>query len=278
MRTLLAVNTKQGLNLKQPSAKPMAVLCVPVCLLMLGLTACMGKEKVVWQDDKELVLQSLKSVSDTQRQLHEHSELVDKRLFELEKTITQQLATIDAMKASIEAQSRQNTSIEKEQAAVVKKALKKVVLAKKLDKIDSNIKQAVIKSKVDYQPAEKNDYTAAYLALKSGRYDEATASFKTFLGIYPNGEYADQAYYWLGESLLANGKFLAASEKFQTLTKNYPKSSKYQAGLLKLGVAYEQVKRLGDAKAVFQRLIEEAPTSKPAKDAKAHLSALTSKK
>ncbi|MDQ6955516.1 MAG: tol-pal system protein YbgF [Mariprofundaceae bacterium] len=270
--------------MKQPSVFPMAVFCVPVCLLILGLTGCAGKETAAWQDDKTLVLQSLKNVSDTQRQLHEHSELFDKRLFELEKTVAQQLSAIDAMKATLEAQSKQQEHVEKEakQAAVVQKAIKRSALVKKLDKIDSDIKQAVITTKrikkAAYQPAEKNDYTAAYLALKSGRYDEAIVSFQTFLGAYPNGEYADQAYYWLGESLLANSKFLAASESFQILAKQYPKSSKYQIGLLKLGITYEQLKRIGDAKAVWQRLIEEAPQSKSAKDAKLRLSGPQSKK
>jgi len=276
MRTLLAVKTLQVLNTKQPLVSPMAVFFVPMCLLLM-LSGCAGKEEAIgWQQDKDVVYKSLEQLDGTQRKLTRRLDLSDKRLLELEKKLANQQTAIDAMMATIKAsKSGKHTHAASKKRHVSKKSkAKKAALTSKLDKIDSEIKQAVIQSKEDYKPAEKNDYTAAYLALKSGRYDEAIASFKTFLNVYPSGEYADQAYYWLGESLLAKGENAAAIEAFNTLTKNYQKSSKYQAGLLKLAIAYQQVKRIGDAKAVLQRLIDEYPDSKAAERARTRLSAL----
>jgi len=194
----------------------------------------------------------------------------------LEKTVAKQQAEISAMMASIKAQKiEKHAKLKAKRKTTSKKQqTRKAILTTKIDKIDSDIQQVVIQSKTDYKPAEKNDYTAAYLALKSGRYDEAIGLFQTFLNVYPSGEYADQAYYWLGESLLAKGEFLPAVEAFNTLTQTYAKSSKYQAGLLKLGIAYQQANRLGDAKAVLQRLINEDPDSKAAEHARSRLSAL----
>jgi len=276
MRTLLAVKPLQVSNTKQPSVSPMAVFFVPMCLLLIGLSGCAGKEGSAWQADKDFVFHSLEHTNDMQTQLHQNLELSDTRLQALEKTVAKQQAEISAMMATIKAQKVEKHAKSKAKKKVVskKKNARKTNLTKKIDKINSDIQQTVIQSKPDYKSAEKNNYTAAYLALKSGRYDEAIDLFQTFLNVYPSGEYADQAYYWLGESLLAKGEFLPAVEAFNTLTQSYPKSSKYQAGLLKLGIAYQQAKRLGDAKAVLQRLINEDPDSKAAEHARSRLSAL----
>lgn len=276
MRTLLAVKTLSVLNIKQPSVSPMAVFFVPMCLLLVGLSGCAVKEGSAWQADKDFVFHSLEHTNDMQTQLHQNLELSDKRLLALEKTVAKQQADISAMMATIKAQKIEKHARLKAKKKVTskKEKVRKAILTKKIDKLNSDIQQVVIQSKTDYKPAEKNDYTAAYLALKSGRYDEAIGLFQTFLNVYPSGEYADQAYYWLGESLLAKGDFLPAVEAFNTLTQTYAKSSKYQAGLLKLGIAYQQANRLGDAKAVLQRLINEDPDSKAAEHARSRLSAL----
>jgi len=277
MRTLSAVNPLSVLNIKQPLVSPMAVFFVPMTLLLLVLSGCAGKEEAIgWQNDKDFVYQSLEHMNEVQGKLSKGEKLSDKRLSELEKKLAKQQTAIDAMMASIKAQKRiqHGKSLSKKAFVSKKTKARKAALTSKIDKIDSDIKQAVIQSKEDYKPAEKNDYTAAYLALKSGRYDEAIASFQTFLNVYPSGEYADQAYYWLGESLLAKGEASAAVKAFNTLTQSYPKSSKYQAGLLKLAIAYQQTGRLGDTKAVLQRLIDEDPDSKAAERARSRLSAL----
>jgi len=258
----------------------MAVFFVPMILLLLALSGCAGKEEAIgWQNDKDFVYQSLEHMNEAQGKLAQSSTLSDKRLFELEKKVAKQQTAMDAMMATIKAQKSKKHSKSKSKKSFVSKKSKarKAALTSKIDKIDSDIQQAVSQSKPEYKPAEKNDYTAAYLALKSGRYDEAITSFQAFLNVYPSGEYTDQAYYWLGESLLAKGEAEPAIEAFNTLTQTYPKSSKYQAGLLKLAIAYQQDEHLGDAKAVLQRLIDEDPDSKAAERARSRLSALNKK-
>jgi len=276
MRTLLVVKPLKVLNFKQSSVSPVAVFFAPMCLL-LALAGCAGKDPdIAWQGDKGFVYQSLDHMNEAQGNLKKHSGLSDKRILALEKKVTKQQTEIKAMIATLKAKKsvvHDKLSVKKRLVSK-KKIAKKKVLTNKLDKINANIEKTIVQSKTDYKPAEKNDYTAAYLALKSGRYDEAIASFQTFLHVYPSGEYADQAYYWLGESLLAKGEASSAVKAFHSLTKKYPKSSKYQAGLLKLAVAYQQAARLGDAKAVLQRLIDEDPDSKAAERARSRLSAL----
>jgi TolA-binding protein len=48
--------------------------------------------------------------------------------------------------------------------------------------------------------AERKLYQAAFDLLKQRRYDDAIRAFQDQLARYPNGEYADNAIYWLGEA------------------------------------------------------------------------------
>jgi tol-pal system protein YbgF len=271
------------MNDKQSLEKPMAAFFVPVLIALLGLSGCAAKEDISWQQDKDLVLESLKGLQQNQTQSQEHVTLLDTRVMELEKTVAKQEATIAAMTATLASlkdnkAKKRNVRSSLGHKASRKSTRTKKALTKKIDHLQNQIQQTAIKNNVDVAAKEKESYTAAYLALKSGRYDEAANAFKVFLDTYPNGEYADQAYYWMGESLLAKGEFLASVPAFQSLIKNYPQSSKYQAGLLKLAIAYQEGGRIGDAKAVLQRLIREYPESKAAERARVRLSELNAGK
>ncbi|MDX8398348.1 MAG: tol-pal system protein YbgF [Mariprofundaceae bacterium] len=260
---------------------------MPILLVVLGLSSCAGKQEVSAGYDNDSLLQTLQKVDQQQQ----HSELqldqVEQRILDLEEQLTHQQTSLNAILATLEAhQTPQKSAVHvatpmMKAKPVIKKSVKdksvKNKLVKKLAKIQSSIKLTETKHKKlseNDKLAEKNRYTAAYLALKSGRYDEAATGFQSLLNTYPSGEYADQAYYWLGESLLAKGEANAAIKAFHHLAKNYSSSSKYKAGLLKLAIAYQQASRRGDAKAVLQRLIHEFPESRTAERARSRLESL----
>jgi len=120
--------------------------------------------------------------------------------------------------------------------------------------------------------AEKNAYTAAYLALKSGRFDEASKAFNKQLDSYPQGEYADQAWYWLGESHLAQqSQQENALHAFKYVADHYPESVKHASALLKLGQLSEMSGKKGAAVAYYSRLIKEHPESTLSEQARAAL-------
>ena len=274
------------LNVKQPSVSPMAAFLLPITLAGLLLSGCAGKEDVSWQQDKDLVSQSLQQVSENQAKSNDRSDLLDTRVRALEKTVAMQQSQLSALMASVENQQEKHRQLNekvgvKAPAKTVSRSPKNIALSKKLDKIESSIATASEEAKpalvIDQKAEEKSRYTSAYLALKSGKYSEASTDFKVLINSYPEGEYTDQAAYWLGESLMAQGKFSDAIETFTNLTQSFPQSNKYQAGLLKLAMAYQADNRIGDAKAVLKRLIHESPESKTAENARLKLSELDSK-
>jgi len=204
---------------------------------------------------------------------------LQKRMIELEQTQTTQTSIVDAQNASIQ-QLQTSTMHLESMAAKSKKSsrISKQKLVRKIDKIAKTISKPVISLPSQVGEEEKNSYTAAYLALKSGRYDKATQGFQHLLKKFPKGEYADQAWYWLGESYYAQHNIKQTIHAFETVAKHYPKSAKHAAALLKLGLAYQDAARVKNAKDTLQRLIREHPDSAAAEQARRQLQNMSKRK
>lgn len=105
--------------------------------------------------------------------------------------------------------------------------------------------------------SERDRYQASFGLARSGDYAGASKAFKSLLDDYPNGQYAPNANYWLGEIALVQGNVEEARTWFVALLDGYPNSSKVWDGRYKLGTVYHQ---LGDdAKA--KELLEQVAAS-----------------
>jgi tol-pal system protein YbgF len=87
------------------------------------------------------------------------------------------------------------------------------------------------------QPGEANAYGAAYALVQGRKFDQAIPAFQQFLQRYPDGEYAANAHYWLGELYLVKQPpdLEAARQSFALLLSQYPDNSKAPDALYKLG-------------------------------------------
>lgn len=84
---------------------------------------------------------------------------------------------------------------------------------------------------------ERVAYNVAFDALKAGRHADASELFISFLELYPEGVYAPNALYWLGESFYASAQYGRAREQFQSLLGRYPTHDKAAGALLKIGLS-----------------------------------------
>ena len=107
--------------------------------------------------------------------------------------------------------------------------------------------------------AEKNAYDAAFDALKSGRYAEASRLFGRFVEEYPNSEYADNAQYWLGESYYVTRNYRVALDAFQKLIGRFPNSAKAPDARLKIGLSYYSLQNWSAAETELKAVIEQYP-------------------
>jgi tol-pal system protein YbgF len=124
------------------------------------------------------------------------------------------------------------------------------------------------------QAGEQADYDTAFDALREGRYAESARRFSAFLEQYPQGELADNATYWLGESYYVTQNYQIALDTFRSLLANYPQSAKTQDAMLKVGYCLYELKQWGAAEAALNDVVARYPGSTVARLAQGRLRAL----
>jgi len=254
-------------------------------IVVIGLITggCAAKKKEpedAWLKDKNEVMHVLEQ---TQRNQIQQYMLLENKLLELEKLIEQ----------SEEKLARLETSIQELDANL--KKLETTVRLTSNEDIERNLENKIEKikaalNKIRQHPApppkprvtpakssgevKKDTYIVAYLALKSGDYKNATTLFEKFLSAYPNDEYADQGYYWLGVSYYSLHNLPKAAAAFSKVVEDYPEGSKHEAALLKLAQIYQDEGQTDKVRFYLERLLAEHPGSPEARIARERLDAL----
>ncbi|WP_100265299.1 tetratricopeptide repeat protein [Mariprofundus ferrinatatus] len=246
------------------------------------------KEKpgITWEQEKESVISSVEANRTAQQRADVAIEAnsarldeldaikVSKRLKDLEKVNRAQQAQIDALTARIAKIGRVRG------VAVTSAADNNIAPTHRTTPVKAPVAPpaaSATESVVDrgaQAEAEKNAYTAAYLALKSGRFEEASRGFNEQLDAFPDGEYADQAWYWLGEARLAQRADDNALHAFKYVVDHYQESVKHAAALLKLGQLAESAGQKITATGYYSRLLKEHPENALAEQAQAALNDL----
>ncbi|SMF60139.1 tol-pal system protein YbgF [Alteromonadaceae bacterium Bs31] len=107
--------------------------------------------------------------------------------------------------------------------------------------------------------SEIQHYRAAIdLVLKKQQYDEAVVELKEHLKRYPQGRYAANATYWLGEIYLLKDDLEQSRQWFVQLISDFPDDRKVPDGKFKLGKVYHLMGNEEQART----LLEEVAASK----------------
>ncbi|QDH71863.1 tol-pal system protein YbgF [Marilutibacter alkalisoli] len=121
---------------------------------------------------------------------------------------------------------------------------------------------------------ERGAYDTAFSALRAGEYAESTSLFQAFLQQHPDGSYAPNALYWLGESYYVTQNYPMAMTQFQALLDRYPTHDKAPGALLKLGLSQYGMERVDEAEKTLSTVSERYPGSDAARTAADRLSAI----
>jgi tol-pal system protein YbgF len=127
---------------------------------------------------------------------------------------------------------------------------------------------------VDAAGDEKRAYDDAFAALRDGRYAESARRFQGFLEQFPNGELADNASYWLGESYYVTQNYRIALDTFNGLLTRFPESAKAPDALLKVGYCHYELKEWEQAETVLTEVVRRYPEQTVGKLAQGRLRAL----
>ena len=108
-------------------------------------------------------------------------------------------------------------------------------------------------------PGEQSAYRRAYAQVKSGTYSEATVSFLSFLEQWPAGEYAANAWYWLGELHLAAAppQLAEAGQAFSQVLEKFSSHHKVPDAMFKLGKVRHLQGETEQAQAMLQEVVEK---------------------
>jgi tol-pal system protein YbgF len=116
----------------------------------------------------------------------------------------------------------------------------------------------------DFAAEEQSAYLKAFDHLKAGRYDGAIAGFKGMLDQWPQGNFADNAWYWLGESQYVKRQYKPALDSYTALIAQFPASPKVPDAIFKSGLAQLELKQTAEAKANWRRVMKDYPNSNAA--------------
>ncbi len=101
-------------------------------------------------------------------------------------------------------------------------------------------------------------YSKAMAALDRADYTRLRDNLTRFLQDYPQGDYADDANYWVAESYYAEGDLEQATLYFTQLIENYGDSEKREPALLKIAYIRLNKEQWEDARKILERLKNEA--------------------
>ncbi len=128
----------------------------------------------------------------------------------------------------------------------------------------------------DQEINDRDAYQAAISLLREGRYQQAAEKFEQFLGLYPESQFSDNAQYWYGETFYVTRKFPEALASFQKVVSVYPRSQKVPDALLKIGYCDYELGYWDAARAALTRVSNEYPDTTAAHLAKRRLEQMTS--
>lgn len=123
--------------------------------------------------------------------------------------------------------------------------------------------------------AEGQAYQNAFDLMMNKQAVPATQAFENFVNNYPQGKYAVNAHYWLGELYLQQKKIDQATTQFTTVVQKYPTDRKVPDALLRLALIHDMRGEHTQAKQQLQQIVQRYPDSTAAKLAKQRLQSMS---
>lgn len=117
--------------------------------------------------------------------------------------------------------------------------------------------------------SETQAYRQAYQLLRDREIEQAIEAFNGYLDEYPEGNFAGNSHYWLGEIYLLQEDLEQAEAWFSRLLEDFPDDRKKPDAQYKLGRVYHQQGKVTQAKQLLEEVASGA--SDPARLARQYL-------
>jgi tol-pal system protein YbgF len=124
-------------------------------------------------------------------------------------------------------------------------------------------------------PASVTDrYREALVLFGKGQINDSRAMFQQVFDADPNGDLADNALFWVGETYFVSGRYREAIEQYRRIETDFSNQNKAPDALLQLGLAQAKLGDLALAQRTLEGLINRYPYSTAANAAKAEIKRL----
>ena len=115
------------------------------------------------------------------------------------------------------------------------------------------------------------DYRNAIVLFGQGRHADARRAFQEVFEADQQGDLADNALFWIGETYFAAKDYVNAMRFYARVTTDYADQNKAPDALLKTALAQEKTGDLALARRTLQQVVERYPYSSSASTAKQEL-------
>lgn len=182
---------------------------------------------------------------------------------DLKEDLRQILAEVEALQTSTQEQRRAlNASLERIGQVSDELDLLRSQLERQETVLSALSQQLEASRQTPAQSVEPETlYNAAYQHYLSGDYEQAATGFERYLETFPDGEDADSAQYWLGESYMGQGRFRTAIDELGRVAERYPASDKVASSMLRIGMAHIELGERERANEILLRVTQEYPDS-----------------
>lgn len=109
--------------------------------------------------------------------------------------------------------------------------------------------------------SEQQLYQMAYDSVINSNFERSIAEFDQYLSIYTQGRFVTNAYYWKGQAYLYLDRFDEAREAYEIILNQYADSPKLPDAMYGLGLAYQGLGNISQAKQLLNDIRRRFPNT-----------------
>lgn len=249
------------------------VWTIALCAIILSFSAStpVASAQKIRIEDVKLAVDELKNeVVVLERQVQAMKEAQDRNSGQMSALINQIIDTVSAIRQAQSRVAEGSTSAISEVSGLGERLSATNQRIDRLSEQMAELKKLVenlpkLPTFTQITPGNPDQlFAAAYGDYSRGNYDLAISEFRQYVETYPTSEMADNAQYWIGESLFAKRQFNEAIAEFDKVSAMFPKGDKIPAARFKKGMALLESGQEEAARAEFTALIKLYPRSNEA--------------
>lgn len=247
-----------------PGNKKMKYAIAIMFSVMLIMSGCATKQDLEILKGQVDMLQSRLSMEE--KKMQEKEKLIDKTMKqqgELQNKYSELQNQVFAMQGSIDQVMAS--------AGLTPGGSGETRISKLEKEVQALMEQNQGKSPVAAGTAQKSLFETALEKFRAGLYSDAVQDFKGYLAQNPDPALADDAYFYMGESLFELSKYDDAILSYDTVAKKFKSSDKVPEALYKQGLAFYKMGDGDTGSLILEQLIKDHPKTDAAKKARKSL-------